>query len=106
LLLGDGGKQAYAAMQRERLTYLVINTFRTGFVTAQLFFGTWLFPLGSLVYRFGFLPRLLGDLLLLDGAAVMIWLVQALLLPASHTISVPGLVVSFVAEVGLALWLP
>lgn len=105
LLLGDGGMQAYSAAQREDLAYLAINTYRTSFVTAQLFFGTWLFPLGSLVYRSGFLPRLLGILLLLDGVAVIIWFLQALLLPAYHAISVPGLVVSFVAEVGLALWL-
>lgn len=107
LLLGDttGGMQAYSAAQREGLAYLAINTYRTGFVTAQLFFGTWLFPLGYLVYRSGFLPRVLGALLLLDGVAVMIWFLQALLLPAYHAISVPGLIVSFVAEVGLALWL-
>jgi hypothetical protein len=105
LLLGDGGMQAYSAAQREGLAYLAINTYRTSFVTAQLFFGTWLFPLGYLVYRSGFLPRLLGVLLLLDGVAVMIWFLQALLLPAYHALSVPGLIVSFVAEVGLALWL-
>jgi hypothetical protein len=107
MLLGDGagGMQAYSAAQREGLASLSINTYRTGFVTAQLFFGTWLFPLGSLVYKSGFLPRLLGVLLLLDGVAVMIWFLQALLLPAYHAISIPGLVVSFIAEVGLALWL-
>lgn len=107
LLLGDaaGGMQAFSAAQQEGLAYLAIDTYRTGFVTAQLFFGTWLFPLGYLVYRSRFLPRLLGVLLLLDGVAVMIWFLQALLLPAYHAISVPGLVVSFIAEVGLALWL-
>lgn len=105
LLLGDGGMQAYPAAQLEGLAYLSINTYKTGFVTAQLFFGTWLFPLGYLVYKSGSLPRILGILLLLDGVAVMIWFLQALLLPAYHAISVPGLAVSFIAEVGLALWL-
>ena len=107
LLLGDGagGMQAYSPAQLEGLAFLAINTYRTGFVTAQLFFGTWLFPLGYLVYQSRFLPRPLGVLLLLDGIAVMIWFLQALLLPDYHAISAPGLVVSFVAEVGLALWL-
>lgn len=107
LLLGDGagGMQAYLPAQLEGLAYLSINTYRTGFVTAQLFFGTWLFPLGYLVYKSEALPRFLGVLLLLDGVAVMIWFLQALLLPAYHAISIPGLVVSFIAEVGLALWL-
>src|SRR5665811_928595 len=78
---------------------------RTGFVTAQLFFGTWLFPLGYLVYKSGSLPRFLGVLLVLDGFAVLIWFLQALVLPAYPAIHYPGLVVSFIAELGLGLWL-
>ena len=91
--------------QLEGLSYLAINVYKMGFVTAQLFFGTWLFPLGYLVYRSRFLPRFLGILLMLDGIGVLIWFLQALLLPAHPAISYPGLVVSFIAEVGLASWL-
>jgi hypothetical protein len=35
----------------------------------------------------------------------MIWFLQALLLPDYPAIRYPGLVVSFIAEVGLGLWL-
>jgi Domain of unknown function (DUF4386) len=107
LLQGDTAShmQAYSAGQLEGMAYLSINVYKLGFVTAQLFFGTWLFPLGYLVYRSGFLPRFLGVLLILDGIAVMIWFLQALLLPDYPAIRTPGLVVSFIAEVGLALWL-
>jgi hypothetical protein len=107
MLQGDGAShmQAYSAAQLEGLAYLSINVYRTGFVTAQLFFGTWLFPLGYLVYKSKSLPRFLGVLLMLDGIAVLIWFLQALLLPAYHAITYPGTAVSFIAEVGLALWL-
>jgi hypothetical protein len=107
LLQGDAAShmQAFSAGQLEGIAYLSINVYKLGFVTAQLFFGTWLFPLGYLVYRSGFLPRSLGVLLLLDGIAVMILFLQALLLPDDTAIRTPGLVVSFIAEVGLALWL-
>jgi hypothetical protein len=107
LLQGDGAShmQAYSPAQLEGLAYLSINVYKLSFVTAQLFFGTWLFPLGYLVYKSGFLPRLLGVLLLLDGIAVLIWFLQALLLPDYPAIRYPGLAVSFIAEVGLALWL-
>jgi hypothetical protein len=81
------------------------QTYRTGFVAAQLFFGTWLFPLGYLVLRSGFLPRFLGVLLLLDGVGEAVWFLQALLLPDHPEISMPGTLVSLVAEVGLASWL-
>jgi hypothetical protein len=97
--------QAYSAAQLEGLSYLSINVYKTGFVTAQLFFGMWLFPLGYLVYKSGYLPRFLGVLLLLDGIAVLIWFFQALVLPDNPAIHTPGLVVSLVAEVGLSLWL-
>ncbi len=91
--------------QAEATAQLAINVYRTGFVTAQLFFGTWLFPLGYLVLKSGFLPRILGILLILDGISEQIWFLQALLLPDYPAITVPGTFVSFVAEVGLALWL-
>jgi hypothetical protein len=107
LLQGDAAShmQAYSAAQLEGLAYLSINVYKLGFVTAQLFFGMWLFPLGYLVYKSGFLPRFLGVILVLDGVAVMVWFLQALLLPDYPALRYPGLVVSFVAEFGLALWL-
>ena len=107
MLQGDAAShmQAYSSAQLEGLAYLSINVYKTGFVMAQLFFGTWLFPLGYLVYTSRFLPRFLGILLMIDGIAVLIWFLQTLLLPAYPAIHSPGLVVSFIAEVGLALWL-
>ena len=59
---GDGGKSEWlssgaprrdrgSAAQLEGLAYLSVNVYKTGWVTAQLFFGTWLFPLGYLVYE-------------------------------------------------------
>lgn len=107
LLLGDGASrmQVYSAAQLAGLTYLYANVYKTGFITAQLFFGTWLFPLGYLVYKSGFLPRWLGILLMLDGVGVLIWFLQALLLPAYPAISYPSYALGFVAEVGLGLWL-
>ena len=107
LLQGDASShmQAYSAAQLEGLAYLSINVYKAGWVTAQLFFGTWLFPLGYLVYRSRFLPRFLGVLLVLDGIGVLIWFLQAFLLPDDPAIHYPGLAVSFIAEFGLAVWL-
>ena len=107
LLQGDAAShmQGYSAAQLAGLAYLSINLYKTGFVTAQLFFGTWLFPLGYLVYMSRFLPRFLGLLLMLDGIGVLIWFLQVLLLPAYPAISYPAFAFGFIAEVGLALWL-
>jgi hypothetical protein len=107
LLLNDGSShmQAFSSAQVGGLTYLAIDTYKTGWVTAQLFFGAWLFPLAYLVYLSRFLPRFLGVLLALDGIAVAIWFLQVLVFPDYPAIRYPGLAVSFVAEVGLAMWL-
>ena len=107
LLQGDASSQmeAYSAAQRQGLAYLAINVYQLGFVTAQIFYATWLFPLGYLVYRSGLLPRALGALLVIDGIGVLIWFLQDMLWPAYWAIAVPGLIVSLIAELGLGLWL-
>jgi hypothetical protein len=87
------------------LAALSVATYQTGFVTAQLFFSAWLFPLGWLVLRSGFLPRILGWLLLVDGVGVLVWFLQVFLAPDHPAISYPAWAVGFVAELGLALWL-
>jgi hypothetical protein len=104
-MLMANGTQMLPAPSAEVLALNAITTYRTGFVIAQLFYGTWLFPLGYLVLRSRFLPWFLGVLLFLDGIGEMVWFVQGLVLPAYPWITRPGTVVSFVAEVGLALWL-
>ncbi len=101
----SGFTGAFSLAQIEGLQYLAIDLHKVSIITAQLFFGTWLFPLGYLVYKSGFLPKFLGVLLILDGFAVLLWFFQAMLLPDYPAISLPGLALSFVAEVGLGLWL-
>lgn len=107
LAQGDGGASAdaFSGPQLDALALLSVSTYRVGFVTAQLFFSAWLFPLGWLVLRSRFLPRFLGWLLLLDGVAVLVWFLQVLVAPDHPAISYPSWVVGFVAEVGLATWL-
>lgn len=107
LAQGDGVVQVQALTggQVDELALLSVSTYQVGFVTAQLFFSAWLFPLGWLVLRCGFLPRVLGWLLLLDGVGVVVWFLQVLLAPGSAAIGYPSWVIGFVAELSLALWL-
>lgn len=50
--------------QRDALAMLFLDLHGQGFGVAEIFWGLWLFPLGLLVYRSGFLPRILGVLLI------------------------------------------
>jgi hypothetical protein len=106
LLLSDADYlSVFEPAQLQALAGLFLNVFGTGFMIAQLFFAAWLLPLGYLVFKSGFLPRVLGVLLILDFFAILIWFIQFFLFPDYEVISYPGLVVSFVAEGALTLWL-
>ena len=80
---------------------------RFGNLVAALFFGLWLFPLGLLVFRSGFLPRVLGVLLMVGTFGYLILFVQAFLFPGHERTlwSNPFLAVTHVAELALLLWL-
>lgn len=91
--------------QLDALSLLFLNLHKNGFMIAQIFYGTWLFPLGFLVYKSGFLPKWLGILLMADCVGVLIWFFQFFLLPGYDIITYPGLAVSFAAEFSLSLWL-
>lgn len=84
---------------------LFLTLHRSGFVIAQLFFGTWLLPLGYLVYKSGYLPRIIGILLFLDFVGEMVWFLQFYLFPGYDLITYPGFAAGFLAEVSLSLWL-
>jgi hypothetical protein len=105
LLNGADYLNVFPAGQLQAQALLYLDLYTNGFMIAQIFYGTWLVPLGYLVYRSGFLPRLLGILLVIDFLGVLVWFLQFFLLPGANALSYPGLVVSFVAEVSLTIWL-
>jgi hypothetical protein len=106
LLLSDAAYlDSVPADQLQGLASLSLNLFGNGFMIAQIFFAAWLLPLGYLVYKSGFLPKLLGVLLIADFFAILLWFFQFFLFPEYEALSYPGLATSFVAEAGLTLWL-
>jgi len=105
LYSGADTLKVFPTAQQQGLAVLFTNLYKSGFMIAQLFYGTWLLPLGYLVYKSGFLPRILGILLIIDFFAVMIWFFQFFLFPGYEVILYPCWVVSFIAELGLTLWL-
>jgi hypothetical protein len=106
LLLSDADYlQVFEADQLQALATLFLNVFSSGFMIAQIFFAAWLLPLGYLVFKSRFLPRILGILLILDFFAILMWFFQFFLFPDYETISYPGLAISFIAEASLCLWL-
>jgi hypothetical protein len=67
--------------QRDALAYLFVHLHSQGIVVASVFWGLWLFPFGMLVMRSGFIPRVLGVLLLVAGAGYVVTSFTTLGLP-------------------------
>ena len=111
LLSGADYLKVFQADQLQALAMLSLYIYKIGFLgIAQLFFGAWLFPLGYLVFKSGFLPRILGVILMVH---CVVWLMSALqffLFPGFMEITFIGITyisypIGFISEVGLALWL-
>jgi hypothetical protein len=91
--------------QRDALAMLFLHLHGGGFDIAGIFWGLWLFPLGMLVYRSGFLPRILGVLLMLACFAYLANSFTSLVLPRYETIVSRRLSPLQLAEVLFILWL-
>jgi Domain of unknown function (DUF4386) len=67
--------------QRDALAMLFLRLDGQGQVINEIFWGLWLFPFGVLVMRSGFLPRILGVWLIVNGFAYLALSFTSLLLP-------------------------
>jgi hypothetical protein len=91
--------------QLDGLAYLFMRLHSRESLVAEIFWGLWLFPFGILVIRSGFIPRVLGILLIIAAFGYLASSVAFLLLPAY------GLVVDRFAtkltlcELPIILWL-
>lgn len=97
--------QVFDTAERNALIMLMINLDHQGVLISQVFWGQWLLPLGVLVIRSGFLPRLLGLWLILNGVAYVALSVIGLVAPqyraAAFNLAMPFMF----GELALALWL-
>jgi hypothetical protein len=60
---------------------LLVDAQHYGLLTAQIFFGLWLVPLGYLAYRSGWFPKTLGVGLIVGAACYLVDVLAAFLLP-------------------------
>jgi hypothetical protein len=99
---GADSLRVFTPGQLHALASLFLNLHNDGITIAGLFWGLWLFPMGYLVFESGFLPRILGILLMIGCAGYLIQSFAALLLP---NLDVNIALVTFWGEVLFPLWL-
>jgi len=100
-LLSGVDNGAFTSTQLHAQAMLFLEMLRSGVLVAQVFWGLWLLALGSLVFRSGFLPKLLGISALIGAAGYLIDSGAHLLASGVATISQ----FTFIGELLLPLWL-
>jgi hypothetical protein len=72
---------AFGTAGSNALVLLLLDTQHYGLLTAQIFFGLWLAPLGYLAYKSGWFPKALGIVLVVASVSYLVDMLAAFLDP-------------------------
>ncbi len=97
----------FATWSQEELNNLImwsVNSFSTGSNVAFLFFSSHLIVLGYLVFKSGYIPRIFGFLLIINGLGyLMEYFIAPFILPRVDTGNI--LMITFFGEIIFMIWL-
>ena len=102
LLSGADYLKAFTSDQQQTLVPLFLDLHEHGINIAGIFWGLWLFPMGYLVYRSGYIPGILGILLMIGCFGYLFDSFAFFLFPDFDTAIAPF---TFWGELFLPLWL-
>ncbi|HTQ48787.1 MAG TPA: DUF4386 domain-containing protein [Polyangiaceae bacterium] len=105
LVSGADFLAVFSRPQLDALAYLFLRLHEHGVTVASVFWGLWLFPFGALVIRSGFIPRMLGYLLMVAGGAYLVAAFADLVLPRIAPVVGPVALPLEVAELPIVVWL-
>jgi hypothetical protein len=106
LLTGPAYAAAFEPRQLQALALVFLNAQSDGYKLGMVFFGLHLAVLGYLVYRSGFLPRVLGILMVGSGLGYLADSFTAFLAPQyAGTLAVVVVVAALIGELPLLVWL-
>jgi hypothetical protein len=107
LLHGDTYRAAFTTEQLHAQVMLSFASFDNAILVSELFWGLWLLPFGYLVFKSGYLPKVLGILLMMGCFSNLIGFFEGVLFPG-HLQGVLATIVMLPAplgEFGICLWL-
>ena len=105
LLRGADFLSVFTRPQLDVLALVFLRLHGQGLILASIFWGLWLVPFGILVYRSGFLPRILGVLLIINCFAYVIPSFTTVLLPQYGDVVSRIALPFLLGELAIALWL-
>lgn len=105
-LLGAEGLGAFGPEQVNVLAYTYLRLFESGFAISLVFFGVFCLLIGYLIFKSGFLPRILGVLMAVAGLCYLTNSFSLFIAPGFASLLFPYILLPcLVAELALALWL-
>jgi len=105
LVRGADFLSAFEKPQREALAMLFLRLHHSGVVVNEIFWGLWLFPLGLLVYRSRFVPRILGVWLVINCFAYLAISFTAVFFPQYEQTVFQDVFPAMLGELAIMLWL-
>ena len=105
LLHGRDYLSVFNKQQLDAMAMLFLRRYSQGIIVNQIFWGLWLFPFGLLVMRSGFLPRILGILLIINSFAYPIVSLTSLLAPEYASAVDRYAFIPEMGELWIMLWL-
>ncbi|MDH3769136.1 MAG: DUF4386 domain-containing protein [Gammaproteobacteria bacterium] len=105
ILSGADFLSVFEQPELDALAYLFLRLHSQGIQAIQVFWGLWLFPFGLLVIRSGFIPKVLGLLLIIAGSGYLLGSFTSLVLPQYSKTIFPLLTFLEMGELPIVLWL-
>ena len=96
---------AFDPSQLEGIAYLFVRLHSHGIQIIQIFWGLWLIPLGILVYRSGFIPKIIGLSVWLAAFAYLMGNFTFVLLPQYKAVLSPIITGLEMLELPIIFWL-
>jgi len=95
----------FSKPQLDALALLFLNVHQYAMISQQFLWGLWLLPFGLLVMRSGFLPRILGILLIFNCFAYVIASLTWLFAPDYMKVVTTVALIPETGELWIALWM-
>lgn len=105
LLGGAEYLSAFNPAQLQTLAMVFLDLYNNGVMVAEIFWGLWLIPLGILVYKSRFVPKVLGVLLIVGCFGHLLSFLSTFLFPGYSAILIPISEMVMVGELPIFLWL-
>lgn len=107
VLTNAGNLQGFTTQQVEDMVMLSLDAYGNGLLISELFWGLWLLPFGYLVFKSGFIPKVLGILLMAGCFGYLIDFFASVLVPGYADTIAASIATKPAAlgEIGICLWL-